>query len=63
MEAASAKTGLFRRPMNPLNISFPNKYFIEGYDPEMELSEILKEAPAFYKDNLKVIVFSVLFLP
>lgn len=38
----------------PVNLNFPNKKGVDGYDPEMPLKEIIAETPKVTKEHLKV---------
>ncbi|RCN43654.1 hypothetical protein ANCCAN_10353, partial [Ancylostoma caninum] len=49
------KRSLFGRSDVPININFPNKRGMEGYDPELPLDEIVKDIPRIVKDQTKLL--------
>ncbi|EYC41661.1 hypothetical protein Y032_0560g3465 [Ancylostoma ceylanicum] len=49
------KRSLFGRSDAPININFPNKRGMEGYDPELPLEEIVKDIPRIVKDQTKLL--------
>lgn len=42
---------LFRRDVQPNNLSYPNKYMRPDFDPEAELKDIVTEMPTFFWNN------------
>uniref|UniRef100_A0A1I8F127 Exonuclease domain-containing protein n=2 Tax=Wuchereria bancrofti TaxID=6293 RepID=A0A1I8F127_WUCBA len=42
---------LFRRDVQPNNLSYPNKYMRPDFDPAAELKDIVTEMPAFFWNN------------
>ncbi|VDM38194.1 unnamed protein product [Toxocara canis] len=50
------RRSLFGASDVPVNINFPNKKGVVGYDPEMPIKEIVTEAPKVMKQHLKMFV-------
>ncbi|KHJ83512.1 hypothetical protein OESDEN_16789 [Oesophagostomum dentatum] len=49
------KTPLFSGHDVPINLNFPNRRGIPGYDPEYPLEEIVKDIPGIVKEQSKLL--------
>lgn len=54
IQKVKKKFTLFPQSAHPLNFSFPNKKGVYGYDPEMDVKEMLEVGPAILKKNFKM---------
>ena len=48
------RRGIFERSDVPININFPNKKGVAGYDPDFPVEELLKDIPKVARQQAKV---------